>query len=277
MNATSRTAVPVLAPGQFYGAVEARWTSPLVTLSVVRHARPMQVPRHSHQHMFLSLLLTGAYREWVDGREIRYQPLTVVFHPEHLDHRDEIERAGTSLFAVELHPALFSQGERRHRALKSVLDLTGGPLVWAVLRLYDGLGRTSHDAVEREEPVTELVDTLLGQPEVAAARPRWLGRVEEALRAEYREGVSLEALAGVAGVHPIHLARVFRRQHGVPIRTFVHRLRVLHACRLMAEGPVNLSEAALDSGFCDQSHMNRVFTSVVGMTPAAVRRAARGG
>src|SRR5215218_9640994 len=81
---------PALAAGHFYGAVDARWATGLVTLSVVRHAQRCQVPLHSHEHLFLSLLLRGAYREWVEGREVVFRPMTVVFHPEHLQHRDEI-------------------------------------------------------------------------------------------------------------------------------------------------------------------------------------------
>jgi AraC family transcriptional regulator len=266
----------VLASGAFYGAVDERWQTELVKLSLVRHAAPRAVPVHAHADLFLSLLLRGGYREWVDGREIVYEPLTVVFHPERMTHRDEIQAADTLFFAVEASPALLGGRERRARGVRAVRDLRGGPVVWAMLRLLEETRRREREPLACEEPVTEILYGLLADVVASSARPRWLGRVEEALQEGYRASISLTWLAGVAGVHPVHLSRVFRRHHGGSIRSYLHRLRVLHACRRITVEDAPLAVAAADSGFCDQSHMNRVFLEVTGMTPAAYRRAARG-
>jgi len=267
-------AAPALRAGQFYGAVDARWSTGLVTLSVVTHAAPRQVPVHSHAHMFLSLLLQGGYQEWVGDRHLAYAPLTAVFHPENLEHRDEITAPDSVFFIVEIDPALLGGRERRRSELSSVRDLSGGPAVWALLRLFDAVRGARRDALEGEEPVTEILDELVGAS-AAPGAPRWLGRVEAALRDGLREPVSLRGLADVAGVHPTHAARVFRRHHGCTMRAYLHRLRVLHASRLIARD-AGLAEVALDSGFCDQSHMTHVFQAVTGMTPSAYRRLARG-
>jgi AraC-like DNA-binding protein len=60
------------------------------------------------------------------------------------------------------------------------------------------------------------------------------------------------------------------------MRTFVHRLRVLHACRAIAGGRGPLAAVAADSGFCDQSHMTHVFRQITGVTPTAYRRIVSG-
>lgn len=266
---------PALPAGRFYGAIDHRWTTGLVTLSIVRHAQARDVPLHSHQHLFLSLLLRGAYREWVDECELVYRPMTLVFHPENLLHRDEISTPGTTLFTVEVSPALLGPREGRHRRLQSVRELDGEAEVWAMLRLLDALRREQRDPLECEESVSEFLDGLIRQPQSSESRPRWLSRVEECLRANYREQVSLNQLATLAGVHPVHVSRIFRRHHGDSIRDFVHRLRVVHACRLIEEQQ-SLASAAAESGFCDQSHMTRVFLSVTGMTPSRFRHTARG-
>jgi AraC family transcriptional regulator len=273
MKATSPPAP--LPTGQFYGSVGDRWSTDLVTLSVVEHTAPRQVPAHSHERMFLCLLLRGGYREWVGDQRIDYAPLTTVFHPEQLCHRDEIVTPGSVFFIAEIDPALLGPRERRRRELASVRDLTGGPTVWALLRVLDALRGARHDALDGEEPIAEIVDDLLGAPPASATAPRWLGAVEARLRAGLREPVSLRGLADAAGVHPTHVARVFRRHHGCTMRGFLHRLRVLHASRLIA-GDARLAEVALDSGFCDQSHLTHVFQAVTGMTPTAYRRLARG-
>lgn len=145
-----------------------------------------------------------------------------------------------------------------------------------MLRLLDALRRQHCDALECEETVGELLDDLLHTSPALPNRPRWLDRIEERLRKRYREPISLHQLATVAGVHPVHVSRVFRLHCGDSVRAFVQRLRVLHACRLITEERMPLAAAAAESGFCDQSHMTRVFRAITGMQPARFRRAARG-
>src|SRR3569623_427022 len=124
-NATS-----VLEVGQFYGATQERWQTELVTLSVLRHATPRVVPFHAHQHSYFTLLLEGGYRERIGERELVYEPMTLVFHPEGFAHLDEIRVADCRFFAVEMAPALL--GPRERDELVAVHDLRGGPAVWAM-------------------------------------------------------------------------------------------------------------------------------------------------
>lgn len=257
MNETS----PILEPGQFYGATDRSWKTGLVTLTVLRHADPREVPMHSHAHMYIALLLEGGYREWVGDQELVYQPLTAVFHPANHQHRDEITAPDSVFFTIEIDPSITTEHER----LRSVHDLSGGPAVWSMLRLYEALHGNQRDTLEGEEPVVEILEQLLAHDDDAPA-PRWLAGVETHLREHYAAPASLRALAELAGVHPVHLARVFRRRHGCSIREFLHAQRTLAASREIAAG-TPLVEAALAAGFYDQSHMTHVFKAVTGMTP----------
>ena len=261
-NATS-----VLEVGQFYGATQERWQTELVTLSVLRHATPRVVPFHAHQHSYFTLLLEGGYRERIGERELVYEPMTLVFHPEGFAHLDEITVADSRFFAVEIAPALL--GPRERDELVAVHDLRGGPAVWAMLRLLEA-ARAPHDHLDCEEPITEILDGLLAP--VAAEPPGWLARIEAYLRDHARSAFSLRALADLAGVHPVHVARVFRAHHGCTMRTFIQRLRVVHATRLIVAG-AQLADAALEAGFYDQSHMTRVFRAITGMLPVRARKA----
>ena len=261
-NATS-----LLQVGQFYGATQERWQTPLVTLTVLRHAVPRVVPYHAHQHSYFTLLLEGGYRERIGDHELVYEPLTLVFHPEGFAHLDEITVPDSRFFAVEISPALL--GPRERDELVAVHDLRGGPAVWAMLRLLETV-RAPHDHLACEEPITEILDGLLAP--VPAEAPAWLARIEAYLRDHASEVFSLRALADVAGVHPVHVARVFRAHHGCTMSTFVQRLRVVHATRLIVAGAA-LADAALEAGFYDQSHMTRVFKAITGMPPIRARDA----
>jgi AraC-like DNA-binding protein len=101
--------------------------------------------------------------------------------------------------------------------------------------------------------------------------PSWLKRVRDALHASYREKVSLEQLARVAGVVPAHVCREFHRHTGRTIGTYVRDLRIAHACRLLDKSALPLAEVAMECGFSDQSHFASAFRRTMGVTPGRYR------
>jgi len=80
-------------------------------------------------------------------------------------------------------------------------------------------------------------------------------------------------LAALIGYSPSHLYRAFRRSLGESPRTFVMQRRVAKAQRLMRDPDLPLCQIAIDCGFADQSHFNRVFFRIVRQNPGAWRRA----
>jgi AraC family transcriptional regulator len=79
-------------------------------------------------------------------------------------------------------------------------------------------------------------------------------------------------LAALIGYSASHLHRAFRRSLKESPRTFVMRRRVVKARRLMQDNDLPLCQIAIDCGFADQSHFNRVFVRLVGQNPGAWRR-----
>lgn len=100
-------------------------------------------------------------------------------------------------------------------------------------------------------------------------------RVEEFLQARFTEPVTLQHVAAVAGLHPVHVARVFRRTHGCSIGEFVRRARIRAAQDELLCGVASIAEIAARCGFADQSHLHRVFKRLTGMTPNEFRCHAR--
>lgn len=68
------------------------------------------------------------------------------------------------------------------------------------------------------------------------------------------------------------LARQFRWHYGCTVGTYVRRLRVQYAARQLAATRTPLSDVAIAAGFCDQSHLCRVFRQVTGTSPGEFRR-----
>ena len=102
-------------------------------------------------------------------------------------------------------------------------------------------------------------------------RPLWLREVEELLHGRIGDGIALTELGNAVGVHPAHVARVFRAHHGVSVGEYARRLRLAWAAAELARTDTPLAVIASHAGFADQSHFTRLFRQHVGITPARYR------
>lgn len=96
--------------------------------------------------------------------------------------------------------------------------------------------------------------------------PHYVETIRDYLSANYAENISLSELASLTNLSPFHLLRVFRKQTGVPPHEFQTQLRINQASRLLRQG-YSIADAALETGFFDQSHLTRNFKRITGMTP----------
>jgi AraC family transcriptional regulator len=262
-----------LRPGQFYGqSVNKQQVAGLI-LSELVHTEHKLLPRHSHEMGFFSLLLAGEYREFFRTRTIHYRPMTIVWHPPDLTHLDEIGREGGKFFTVEVQHQWLDRLREFASVPDILFDVHGGELVWLALRMY----REHKEARGCSSLVVEglLLEMLAMAKRVRLPNekspPAWLARVIDRLHEEFQQNLLTSDLASDAGVHPVHLAAVFRQFHHQTIGEYQQRLRVQFASRLLGDFDLPLVEVAQCAGFSDQSHLTRLFKRFSGMTPGAFR------
>ena len=128
-------------------------------------------------------------------------------------------------------------------------------------------------ALEQESEFVSAIGELIQSQNNNSFAPQPIGKekcyiekVSDYLRSNYAENISLSELASVADLSPFHLLRVFRNQTGIPPHEYQTQVRIRYAQRLMRSGH-SISEAALETGFFDQSHLSRNFKRITGMTP----------
>lgn len=102
--------------------------------------------------------------------------------------------------------------------------------------------------------------------------PAWLREVRECILDSPEQQVCVKQLAALAHVHPAYLSQAFRMSYGETLSQFVRRKRVERAAKCLKETDKSLSQIALESGFCDQSHLCRVFRNATGFAPREFRR-----
>ncbi|MES9995916.1 helix-turn-helix domain-containing protein [Desulfovibrio aminophilus] len=100
--------------------------------------------------------------------------------------------------------------------------------------------------------------------------PGAVARAREYLAANLAGPVRLDDLARAAGLSAYHLLRVFKKAVGVTPHAWLTQLRVERARHLLLRG-VSPAEAALSTGFYDQSHFTNTFRRFMGVTPRRYR------
>jgi AraC-like DNA-binding protein len=101
-------------------------------------------------------------------------------------------------------------------------------------------------------------------------------RACERLESDLGGKLSLHQIAAEFDLSVSHFSRAFRVSTGLPPHQWLLRQRVNTAKQLMSVRELPLSEIAISAGFANQSHLTRVFSSVVGVSPAAWRRETQG-
>ena len=89
--------------------------------------------------------------------------------------------------------------------------------------------------------------------------------------------LQVAGLAAQVNISPSHYFALFKRHTGsAPIDYFI-RLRMRHACRLLAETAMNVKEVAAALGYDDPFYFSRVFKSVNQVAPSDYRARIAGG
>jgi AraC-like DNA-binding protein len=129
---------------------------------------------------------------------------------------------------------------------------------------------TNNDALAFDSHLSLLIDALRPAARIGrAARPQASHRfnaVIDFMRARLGDVLTLEMLAGVAGLSPFHFLREFKRAHDATPQQMLMALRLFDAKQRLAacEAPASVAAA---SGLTDQAHLTRAFVRRYGVTP----------
>ena len=93
----------------------------------------------------------------------------------------------------------------------------------------------------------------------------------EYLREHFRDKISIENLAKVAGLSSRQFGRCFAEAYGISPQTFLIKMRVQAACELLRNSNDELADIAMSLGFYDQSSFTLQFRKHMGQTPRRYR------
>jgi AraC-like DNA-binding protein len=146
-----------------------------------------------------------------------------------------------------------------------------------LVRLHARLEESKDHLARQSATVFTLTDFFRRhstvRPSTSGATPRHtVQRARELLQDSYADRISLRELSTCAGLSPFHFLRVFVHQFGLTPHAYLNQIRVREAKRKLSSG-APCAQVALDCGFCDQSHLARVFKRSTGVTPSRYQSA----
>jgi AraC-like DNA-binding protein len=109
-------------------------------------------------------------------------------------------------------------------------------------------------------------------PRKGGLTPAQTARAKEMLVENIDGDLLLADIATECGLSRQHFSRSFKATTGVAPHRWLQQHRVKLAAKLLATTRRSIADIALECGFADQSHFTRVFTSLLGQSPALWRR-----
>jgi len=237
----------------------------------------LKQPRHTHSDASFSFVLAGNYIENYGSQTQTRQPSTIVFHPPLESHAVDFQ-SGARILSVQFDSVRFACIRERSAVLDASASSQTEAIAWLGNKIYQEFRQMDTASVLAIEGLIFEILAEAARSKVSAFEkksPRWLEQVKDFLHANFSESIALEAVAEIADVHPVHLARVFRRKHNCTIGEYVRRLRVEFARQRISASNDSFIEIALTAGFSDQSHFVRIFKNHLGVTPGEYRKISR--
>lgn len=239
-------------------------------------ARPF--PNHFHEHYVIGLVEEGERALSCKNQAYNIKKGDVLlFNPG--DSHGCVQRGGGTLdyrglnISIEVMLDLAEEVTGRRKLPGFSRSVVSDEEAACCLRSFHELVMRGSGELEKEEALLLLVSLLIrryGQP-FEDCVPECRAEIEKAcafMEQHYAERIYLEQICRCAGLSKSALIRAFTRSKGVTPYRYLENIRVGRAKELLEQG-VPPIEAALRTGFSDQSHFTNYWSRLIGLTPGA--------
>ena len=96
-------------------------------------------------------------------------------------------------------------------------------------------------------------------------------RVEEHIRNNFRENITIAELAPIAGLNTSKLKQVFKQVYATTIFKYITRLRMETAKGLIENEKLSIAEASYDVGYKNPQHFTVAFKKYYGFLPSTIK------
>jgi AraC family transcriptional regulator len=248
-----------------------------LVLAEVEYAPNQRVPAHEHANARFVLVLQGRLAEIRGADSTTHTAQTLLYRQARERHAYRVGPTGAKCLIVDMDSAWLQRAASEAPVLTQSTILTGGLVVHLAQRLHGEFGL--RDEVSRLA-IESLALGILAEASRRVASmaereaPGWVREARAFVDANFAERLAIATVAALVGVHPVHLARTFKRVYNTTFAAYVRTARLEFAKQQLTRTHAPLSDIAVAAGFYDQSHFSRLFKAHTGLTPHEYRLAA---
>lgn len=259
--------------GQFYG--ETNQTLSLggltITDTIYTHER---VGWHYHEQPYFTFILDGRLIEGNKNETVHCGPGTLLFHNWQDPHYNIKPPGRTRGFHMELDQAWLKEYSDDAAILTGNVNLKDPRLKQLMYQIFK---EVKLDGTAGKPAIDTLLLELLNRAGRNSythhlQKPQWVTQLKEILHDENTAHWSLTDLSRLLSIHPVHLSAEFPRYFNCGLGAYIRALKMESALGLLPAKDLSLTQISLKCGFADQSHFNRTFKSIYGLTPLQYRR-----
>ena len=234
-------------------------------------------PNHFHEHYVIGYidlgkrkLLCGSKEYIIDAGDM------VLFHPRENHTCEQIDEGTLDYRCLNIKPEIMRS---------KVLEITGeaflpqfispvaspGEQVLLLKELH-GMIMEERSDFEKEEIFYFLIKQLLehyAEPAISAKpgdNDKEILWVCDYIEKNFMKRISLDELASIANRNKYSLIRSFTKRRGITPYRYLETIRINQAKHLLEQGTEPI-DAAMQTGFVDQSHFTNFFKGFIGLTP----------
>lgn len=237
-----------------------------------------QFSRHVHEGYCIGVIESGAQKFYRDGAYHRAPANSMIFvNADQVHDGQTATPEGWSYQAIYPTPELIMPACEEF-ALPMGLPYFPEPVIedpYGATQLRRLIHLAAHDSsrLEKDTHFMSLMVYLAGrhgrnyqQLPTLGKESRSIQQIRDYLDEHLDHNIALNTLAELVGLTPHYLTRLFHKNVGLPPHAYHLQGRLLKAQQLLCSGE-SCTDAALSTGFTDQSHLSRHFKRCMGITP----------
>ncbi|UPZ38726.1 AraC family transcriptional regulator [Sphingobacterium sp. PCS056] len=262
-----------LQTGEFYGQTNQTIHLEGITLTDTEYNLD-RVDWHYHENPYFTFILQGNVIEGNKKEIYNCAAGSLLFHNWQDPHYNIKPKGFTRGFHIELQNHWFDQLDFNIDNLQGSIKIIDIDIKFLIYNIFKEtkLGDTTTSLAIETLVLKTLVKMFDKSYIDADKNPLWVHKIKEILFYECTDRLTLNYLAQTLGMHPVHLSRDFSKYFHCNLGEYLRKLKVEKAYALLAENNLSLTEIAYGCGFSDQSHFNRCFKSISGISPNNFRK-----
>jgi len=177
------------------------------------------------------------------------------------------ENASIKLLLEKAKRGIRVQGKAKRLVAQILQDMLETHGIKRIILLIEAL-----NSIATEQDY-ELISSVGFHPSFQDKEKGRINSIFEYTLSHFRQKISLEEIAHIAGVSTNSFCRYFKSKTGKTFSRFLLEIRVGHACKLLIENKMSVKQLCYESGFNNFASFHKYFKQITGKSPLSYQRA----